>query len=77
MTNIECYRSLAAAIVRQAYKDYCRLAAKCKQYPNNKEIYINEMRKIVKFAKSEWYTTLTSIPQAAFLRKLKEVMDID
>lgn len=77
MTNLDCYRNLAAAIVIQAYKDYCVLAGKCKKCPNNKEIYIREMRNIVEFAKSEWYTELTRIPQRVFLAKLKEVMDID
>lgn len=77
MTNLDCYRSLAAAIVMQAYKDYCYLAKKCRKHPNNKDAYIREMRLIIKFAKSEWYTQLTSIPQRVFLDKLKEVMDID
>ncbi len=77
MTNLECYRSLAAAIVIQAYKDYCLLANKCRKHPNNKVVYIHEMREIVKFVKSEWYTQLTSIPQRVFLERLKEAMDID
>jgi len=77
MTNLECYRSLAAAIVLQAYKDYCLLAHKCRKNPNERDVYIRHMREIVKFVKSEWYTELTSIPQRVFLEKLKEVMDID
>ncbi len=77
MTNLECYRSLAAAIVIQAYKDYCLLTNKCRKHPHNKDDYIREMREIVKFVKSEWYTQLTSIPQRVFLERLKEAMDID
>ena len=77
MTSLDGYRKLAAAIVLQAFKDYCVLAHKCRKHPNNKEVYIQEMRKIVEFAKSEWYTDLTKIPQRVFLAKLKEVMDID
>lgn len=77
MTGLDGYRNLAAAIVLQAYKDYCHLAGKCRKYPRHKDVYIREMKKIVEFAKSEWYTELTKIPQRMFLEKLKEVMNID
>lgn len=76
MDNEGC-RSLAAAIVMQAYKDYCFLAKKCRKLPRYKDAYIAEMKKIISFVESKWYTDLTDIPQHKMLERLKEVYDID
>lgn len=69
-----CCRSLTAAIVLQAYKDFCTLAKRYKSGGGDKEAYIKKMQEIVAFVKSDWYTTLTDIPPRKFLAKLEEVM---
>lgn len=70
----KCCRSLSAAIVLQAYKDFCTLANRYKSGKGDKEAYIKGMQDIVAFVKSDWYTTLTSIPPRKFLARLEEVM---
>lgn len=70
-----CCRSLSAAIVLQAYKDFCRYAKRYKSGKGDKEAYIKGMREIVAFVKSEWYTTLTSVPPEKFIKKLEEVIN--
>lgn len=73
----ECCKDLAMAIVMQAYKDYCFLAKKCRKFPRYKGTYIAEMKEIIGFVESEWFTILTDIPQRKMLARLKEVYDID
>lgn len=76
MTMAECMKSLGAAIVLQAYKDYrhCAKLIHCKNA--NADIIAaaeKEMSSIENFVRSEWYTTLTDIPPQKLLRRLREV----
>lgn len=74
MGDIECCRNLSAAIVLQAYKDFCTLAKRYKSGKGDRKSYIKGMQEIVSFVKSDWFTTLTSIPPRKFLTKLEEVI---
>ncbi len=76
MTMAECMKSLGAAIVLQAYKDYCHCAKVLHSKTANPELKASaekEMASIEKFVKTEWYTTLTDIPPQKLLRRLQEV----
>lgn len=75
MTNEECYKSLGAAIVLQAFKDYRRCAKilHSKASPAVKAKAEKEMDEIEKFVKSDWYAILTDIPSHKMLKRLKEV----
>lgn len=72
MDNDYAYRNLASAIVLQAVTDFKRLAKKYKSGRCNKELVEEEMRSIVGFVKSKWFTCLTDINPELVLKKLQE-----
>ena len=65
------YRSLAAAIVLQAIKDY-RKAAKRYKAEKAKEKSLWEMQEITQFIRSGWFRALTDLDPDAVLERLKE-----
>ena len=70
----ECdgYKSLAAAIVLQAFKDWCD---DCKQLASgrgNLDLVKRDMKEILQFANSGWYRCLTDIPPETFIKRLQE-----
>lgn len=76
MNDIDSWcRSLSAAIVLQAYTDFCRYAKRYKSGKGDKEAYRKGMREIVAFVKSKWYQELTNILPKKFLAKLEEVIN--
>lgn len=68
------YRSLAAAIVLQAIKDY-RKAAKRYKAGIRREESLWEMQEITKFIRSGWFRALTDLDPDAVLERLKEELE--
>jgi len=70
------YRSLAAAIILQAVKDF-KKAAKRYKAGKRKEESLREMQEVIKFVKSEWFKVLTDLDPEIVIKKLKEELDDD
>lgn len=66
------YEELAAAIVMQAYRDWCDDCKKLASGKGDVDAIKADMVSILKFVKSEWYTALTSIPPEKMIQKLTE-----
>lgn len=65
------YENLANAIILQAVKDY-RMCLKClSKNPNNRFIQ-NDLAKIERFFRSDWYYVLTDVSGDFLIRKLRE-----
>lgn len=65
------YRSLAAAIVLQAIKDFKKAARRYKA-GKTKEKSLWEMQEIIQFIQSGWFRALTDLDPEAVIEKLKE-----
>ena len=66
------YEELAAAIVMQAYRDWCDDCKKLASGKGDVDAIKADMLDILKFVKSDWYTALTSIPPEKMIQKLTE-----
>ena len=66
------YEELAAAIVMQAYRDWCDDCKKLASGKGDVDAIKADMVSILKFVKSDWYTALTSIPPEKMIQKLTE-----
>ena len=66
------YEELAAAIVMQAYRDWCDDCKKLASGKGDMDAIKADMVSILKFVKSDWYTALTSIPPEKMIQKLTE-----
>lgn len=68
------YRSLAAAIVLQAIKDF-RKAARRYKARKTKEKSLWEIQEIIQFIQSGWFRALTDLDPEAVIEKLKEELE--
>lgn len=76
------YTELTNAIVKQAADDYTSIKLRLHKYKNVKEkaTYVDqleyELRKIIRFFKSDWYRTLCELDCEFLIQKLDERVDI-
>lgn len=67
----DLYEKLANAIILQAVHDYRAALKRLKKHPNKRDI-INEVLKIEKFFKSQWYQSLTSVDGEYLINRLRK-----
>ena len=65
------YETLANAIVLRAVQDYRAALKRLKKHPNKKDVE-NEVIKIEKFFKSQWYQALTSVDGEYLINRLRK-----
>lgn len=65
------YETLANAIVLRAVQDYRAALKRLKKHPNKKDVE-NEVIKIEKFFKSQWYQALTSVDGEYLIYRLRK-----
>ena len=67
----ENYEGLANAIIVQAVKDYRSAQEKLKENPESKFLQ-NNIRRIGKFFRSDWFKVLSHADGPAILKRLEE-----
>ena len=65
------YETLANAIILRAVQDYRVALKRLKKHPNKKDVE-NEVIKIEKFFKSQWYQALTSVDGEYLINRLRK-----
>ena len=65
------YEKLANAIILRAVQDYRAALKRLKKHPNKKDVE-NDVIKIEKFFKSQWYQALTSVDGEYLINRLRK-----
>lgn len=69
---IDGYHKLAAAIAVQAISDFRKSLKHLAKGKGNLELDIREIKDVIRFVNSKWFTTLTNVHPEIVLIKLKE-----
>lgn len=68
---MDCYSTLANAVIIQAVKDYRTAYRKLLKSPDSREA-LHEVKALERFFVSPWYESLTDVDGKMLLRKVKE-----